>query len=275
MTDISIVEANGARIPSIGFGTWQLRGQDCVAAVQAALSAGYRHIDTARMYANEDAVGQGLRASGLTRDEVFVTTKVWRDQIGAGALEKSAEASLRDLKLDQVDLLLIHWPNAAIPLKESIGALCNAKKRGLARHVGVSNFPVALMEEAIALASEPLVANQCEYHPRLDQSAVIAACRKHGLAFVSYSPLGKGGLTADPAIVAIAERLGRRPAQIILRWHVQQGVVAIPRSGSPAHIRDNFGVFDFALSDADMAAIFALARKDGRMVDMGWSRWDA
>lgn len=275
MNEAVAVEANGARIPALGFGTWQLRGAACARAVQTALETGYRHVDTARMYANEAAVGEGLRASGLDRDAVFVTTKVWRDDIGAGALERSAEASLRDLKLDQVDLLLIHWPNAAIPLRESIGALCNARRRGLARHIGVSNFPVALLEEAASLASEPLVADQCEYHPRLDQSAVIAACRRHGLAFVSYSPLGKGGLTSDPAIVAIAARVGRSPAQVILRWHVQQGVVAIPRSGSATHIRDNFGVFDFALSEADMAAISALARKDGRMVDMGWSRWDA
>ena len=275
MTEQIVIDANGARIPALGFGTWQLRGAACVAAVETALSCGYRHIDTARMYGNEQAVGEALRASGLRRDDMFVTTKVWRDDIGAGALERSAELSLRDLGLDAVDLLLIHWPNAAIPLKDSIGALCNARRRGLARHIGVSNFPTALLEQTVALATEPLVANQCEYHPRLDQDAVIAACKRHGLAFVSYSPLGKGGLLADPTLTSIAGRLGRTPSQVVLRWHVQQGVAAIPRSGSPAHISDNFGVFDFALDDADTAAISALRRADGRMVDMGWARWDA
>lgn len=271
---MTFLEANGARIPALGFGTWRLTGKSCVAAVETALAVGYRHIDTARMYGNEREVGEALRASPLPRDEVFVTTKVWRDQIGAGALERSAEASLRDLGLDQVDLLLIHWPNDSIPLKDSIGALCNARRRGLARHIGVSNFSVALLDEAVRLASEPLVANQCEYHPRLDQSAVIGACKRHGLAFVSYSPLGKGELLADPTLTAIAARLNRKPSQIVLRWHLQQGVVAIPRSGSAQHIRDNFGIFDFALTENDMAAISALRSADGRLVDMGWVKFD-
>ena len=274
MSEQVFIDANGARIPALGFGTWQLREEACVTAVETALSCGYRHIDTARMYGNEKAVGHGLRGSGLKRDDVFVTTKVWRDDISSGALERSAEASLRDLGLDSVDLLLIHWPNASIPLKDSIAALCNARRRGLARNIGVSNFSVALLNEAAALSSEPLVANQCEYHPRLDQSAVIAACRRHRLAFVSYSPLGKGDMLAEPVITDIARRVARKPSQVVLRWHVQQGVATIPRSGSPAHIRDNFDVFDFALSDADMAAISGLRRGNGRMVDMGWVAWD-
>ncbi|MCC2102359.1 MAG: aldo/keto reductase, partial [Hyphomicrobiales bacterium] len=234
MSEQVFIDANGARIPALGFGTWQLREEACVSAVETALSCGYRHIDTARMYGNEKAVGHGLRGSGLKRDDVFVTTKVWHDDISSGALERSAEASLRDLGLDAVDLLLIHWPNAAIPLKDSIAALCNARRRGLARNIGVSNFSVALLNEAAALSSEPLVANQCEYHPRLDQSAVIAACRRHRLAFVSYSPLGKGDMLAEPVITDIARRVARKPSQVVLRWHVQQGVATIPRSGSPA-----------------------------------------
>ena len=273
---VPFIEANGASIPALGFGTWQLRGAACVQAVQAALATGYRHIDTARMYGNEREVGEGLRAGGVKRDDIFLTTKIWRDDIGAGALERSAEASVRDLGVGPVDLLLIHWPNAAIALRESIAALCNAKRQGLARHIGVSNFPTALLDEAVALATEPLVANQCEYHPRLDQSAVIAACRRHGLAFVSYSPLGKGDLTKDAAIAGIARRLGRTPSQVVLRWHIQQpGVAAIPRSGTPAHISENFGVSDFVLSEDDMRAISALGSAKGRMVDMGWVRWDS
>lgn len=272
---IPIIEANGARIPALGFGTWQLRGGPCVEAVTAALATGYRHVDTARMYGNEREVGEALRASGVKRDDIFLTTKVWRDDIGAGALERSAEASLRDLDVGPVDLLLVHWPNAAIPLRDSIAALCNARRLGLARHIGVSNFPSAMLEEAIALATEPLVANQCEYHPRLDQGAVIAACRRHGLAFVSYSPLGRGDLMKDATIAGIARRLGRTASQVVLRWHVQQqGVAAIPRSGTPSHIAENFALADFALADEDMWAISALASGKGRLVDMGWVRWD-
>jgi diketogulonate reductase-like aldo/keto reductase len=274
MSAVPNIAANGAEIPALGFGTWQLRGEACVSAVGTALACGYRHLDTARMYGNEREVGQALRASGLARDDVFVTTKVWRDDISAGALERSAEASVKDIGVGPVDLLLIHWPNAAIPLRESIAALCNARRQGLAKYIGVSNFPVALLDEAMALATEPLVANQCEYHPRLDQDVVIAACRRHGLAFVSYSPLGRGGYADEPTVAAIARRLGRTPAQVVLRWHLQQGVVAIPRSGTPDHIRENFGLFDFTLSADDMSAISGLRRKDGRMVDMGWARWD-
>ncbi|HYI91356.1 MAG TPA: aldo/keto reductase, partial [Beijerinckiaceae bacterium] len=167
MTKAPPVHANGAAIPAIGLGTWRLAGDEGAEAVRSALEAGYRHIDTAAMYDNEEAVGAGLKASGLPRDEVFVTTKVWPEDLAPGDLERSAEASLKRLRLDAVDLLLIHWPNAAIPLRGSIEALCRVRRAGLARHIGVANFTVALLDEAVALAGEPLVTNQCEYHPYL------------------------------------------------------------------------------------------------------------
>lgn len=271
-----LVNANGAAIPAIGLGTWQLSGEACSEAVRHALEVGYRHVDTAAMYGNEEAVGHGLKSSGLPRDTVFVTTKVWYEDIRRGDLERSAEASLKRLGLARVDLLLIHWPNRDVPLAESIGALCNAKRNGLALHVGISNFPVALMRQALAQASEPLVANQCEYHPYLDQSPVIAECRKSGVAFTSYSPLGKGATTEEPAIREIAARHGKTPAQVVLRWHVQQpGVVAIPKSGNAERIAQNLAVFDFTLDDEEMTRIFALARPDGRLIRPGWSPdWD-
>lgn len=271
-----LIHANGAAIPVIGLGTWAARGEECARAVAAALHAGYRHIDTASMYGNEEAVGEGLRAGGVKRDHVFVTTKVWYEDLRQGALQRSAEGSLKRLGIGEMDLLLIHWPNAAIPLKESIAALCEAKARGLARHIGVANFTVALLDEAMRLASESLVANQCEYHPRLDQSAILAACRAYGLAFTAYSPLGRGDLLREPAIVAIAQRHGRSAAQIVLRWQVQQpGVAAIPKSSHPERIAENLAVFDFELAAAEMDAIFALARPDGRLIDPGWApRWD-
>jgi diketogulonate reductase-like aldo/keto reductase len=276
-TDQTVMEANGAAIPAIGLGTWQLRGEEGAAAVKSALEAGYRHIDTAAMYGNEEAVGEGLRASGVPRDEVFVTTKVWPEDLAPPDLARSAEASLKRLGLAQVDLLLIHWPNAAIPLAGSIRALCEAKRAGLARHIGVANFTARLLDEAVASADEPIVANQCEYHPYLDQTLVRAECRKHGAAFVSYCPIGKAQVLGEPVIQAIAKAHRRTPAQIVLRWHVQQpGVAAIPKSGDPWRMRENLAVFDFALSDEEMARIAALARPGGRLVSPSWSpRWDA
>lgn len=266
------VPANGAEIPCLGFGTWKLRGEDCEIAVAAALAAGYRHLDTAAVYDNEEAVGAGLRASGVSRDDVFVTTKVWHEHLAAGDLERSAEASLKRLGLSEVDLLLIHWPSPSRPAAETARALAEARRRGLSRHIGVSNFPETLLEEAAAAAGEPLVANQCEYHPRLDQSRLIAACRRRGMAFTSYSPLGQGGVLDAPEIAEIAEGRGKSPGQIVLRWHVQQeGVIAIPRSGNPERIRANIDIFDFELDDGEMARIHGLARPDGRRVDPSWA----
>ena len=277
MSHAPLVRANGAAIPAIGLGTWQLRDEGCVEAVRWALDAGYRHVDTASMYGNEEAVGEGLRAGGVRRDEVFVTTKVWPDDLAPGDLERSTEASLRRLGLDHVDLLLIHWPNAAIPLRGSIEALCKVKRAGLARHIGVANFTVALIEEAVRLAGEPLVTNQCEYHPYLDQGPVLAACRRHGLALTSYCPIGRAAVLSERAVRDIARAHGKTPAQVVLRWHVQQpGVVAIPKSGDKGRIKENIAVFDFALTDEEMRRIADLARRDGRMVAPSFApEWDA
>ena len=271
-----LVHANGAAIPAIGLGTWPMKGEEAARAVARALQIGYRAVDTAAMYGNEDAVGEGLRAAGVPRADVFVTTKVWYTDLAPGALQRSAEASLKRLGLDQVDLLLIHWPSPDIPLEGSIAALCDAKRHGLARHVGVSNFPVALLERAVSLATEPLVANQCEYHPHLDQTKLLAACRRQGLAFLSYAPIGKGAVLEDAAVRDVAARHGRTPAQVVLRWHVQQdGVAAIPKSANPQRIAENLDVFGFTLSEEDMRAVSGLAQPDGRMVAPGWSpSWD-
>jgi diketogulonate reductase-like aldo/keto reductase len=270
--------ANGAAIPVIGFGTFRLQGEPCRRAVATALASGYRHIDTAAMYDNEADVGQALAGSGIARSEIFVTTKVWSSDIGAGALQRSAARSLAKLGLAQVDLLLIHWPNPAIPLAQSIGALCDARRRGLAAHIGVSNFPVAMLEAAVTLAAsdgETIAALQCEHHPHLDQSKLIAAAARHGIGFISYCPLGRGSLVNDATIAGIARKRDRTPAQIILRWHLQKGVAAIPRSARPEHIAENIAIADFALDAADMAAISALHRPDGRMVSPPSApKWD-
>jgi diketogulonate reductase-like aldo/keto reductase len=272
---MTIVEANGASIPAIGLGTWRLSGEACSRAVARALEVGYRHVDTAAMYDNEEAVGAGLRASGLGREDVFVTTKVWYTELAPRDLERSAEASLRRLDLPYVDLLLIHWPNPEIPLRDTLQALAGAKRRGVTRHIGISNFSPRRIEEAVALCPEPLVANQCEYHPFLNQDRVRAACERHGLAFTSYCPLGKGDVTHDPVVRAIAQAHGKTPAQVVLRWHVQQPrTVAIPKSGNAERIAENVGVFDFTLTDDEMRRISSLARPDGRMVSPGWAAFD-
>ena len=254
------VEARDMRIPAIGLGTWALRGEACAKAVAAALQIGYRHVDTATMYDNESEVGRGLRASGVRRDECFITTKVWPSDIGAAALPRSAEASLKRLQLSSVDLLLIHWPSPSIPLAESIGALCAAKRQGLTRHIGVSNFPIDLLRQAAALASEPILANQCECHPRMGQTALIAACREVGAAFVSHRPLSKGALADDRLLSRIGLAHKKSAAQVALRWHVQRGLVAIPKAARREHLEENIAIFDFELSEAEMAEISALDR---------------
>ncbi len=262
--------ANGARLPAIGLGTSRLRGAECARAVEGALSLGYRHIDTAVMYANEAEVGEGLKNAGLPRDEIFITTKVLPGDIGAGDLQKSAHGSLKRLGLDHVDLLLIHWPNKAIPLSASIAALCDAKKQGLTRNIGVANFPSAMLDLAVRLAAshgDKIATNQCEYHPRLDQTKLLAACRAHDVVLVSYCPIGQGAFLSDPVITRIARGLRKTPAQVVLRWHVQQsGVAAIPKSSQRTHMFENIHIFDFALSEADMKAISGLATPAGRIL---------
>ncbi|MEQ1649148.1 MAG: aldo/keto reductase [Hyphomicrobiaceae bacterium] len=277
--DQIIVEAHGAKIPAIGFGTWPMKGDQCTSAVATALQSGYRHIDTAAFYGNETDVGAGLKASGRQRDSYFLTTKVWKDDIAPGQLERSAEASLKRLGVSAVDLLLIHWPNPDVATADCIKALCNAKRLGLARHVGVSNFTTRHLADALKAATEPLVCNQVEYHPHLDQAKLLAATRAAGMAFVSYCPLGRGdtgGVMDEPVIKDIATRLGKTSAQIVLRWHVQQlGVVAIPKSATPSRIASNLDIVSFSLAAPDMAAISALARPNGRVVNVAHApTWD-
>jgi len=272
------VNANGANIPAIGLGTWTLTGEAATRLVADAIRSGYRHVDTATMYDNEEAVGAGLRASGVPRDEIFLTTKVWPSDIADGDLQRSVEASLKRLQVDRLDLALIHWPSGTIPLADSIRALNEVKDRGLARHIGVSNFTVALLDEAVALSRHPLACNQIEYHPFLNQDRVLAACRGHAMAVVSYCPLARGTeLFPEPTVTAAAEWHGRTPAQIVLRWQVQQeGVVAIPRSSNAERIAQNLRVFDFVLEADEMAAIDALSSRHHRICDFDFApEWDA
>jgi 2,5-diketo-D-gluconate reductase B len=273
---IPIVEVKGARIPILGLGTMRMKGDTCVNVVSAALRMGYRHLDTAERYENEQWVGEGLRASGVKREEVFVTTKVYGPNLAAADFERAVNDSLQRLQLPFVDLLLIHWPNPAVPLAETLGALSKVKQQGLTRHIGVANFTTALLDEAVKLASEPLVTNQIEVHPFLDQSKVIAKSRQHGLSVTAYCPIARGRVPGNETLERIGKAHGKTAAQVALRWLVQQGIIVIPGTSKEQRLKENVGVFDFALSDAEMAEITALKRPDSRVVNPPHApKWDA
>jgi 2,5-diketo-D-gluconate reductase B len=263
---IPTLSAHGAEMPAIGFGTSSLG--NCGEIVATALELGYRHIDTAWKYGTERGVGDGIRAARVPRDKIFLTTKVSHEYLRTDDFARSVDESLKNLRVDFVDLLLVHWPNPDIPLAEPIAALAKAKRQGLARHIGVANFNVALLDEAIRLCPEPLVTLQAEYHAHLDQTKLLEACRRRGLIFTAYCPLGRGRLLHDPVLADIAARKERPLAQIALRWLIQQGnIVAIPRSSNPERMAENMKVFDFALSDDEMKRIAALKRPDGRIAN--------
>ena len=271
------VEAKGARIPLAGLGTWDLRGRTCARIVEQALRLGYRHIDTAEMYDNEREVGEGLRASGVPRNEVFVSTKVWPSHFAPRELLRAAKDSLVKLRLSEVDLLLLHWPNPQVPLSETLGALGKVKEGGMARHIGVSNFNTALLDEATALSIEPLVCNQFEMHPFLDQSKLLSACRAKGMAAVAYSPIARGNAKNDAVLARIGQEHGKTAAQVCLRYLVQQDVAVIPRTSKIERLEENLSIFDFVLTDAEMSEIGRLAQRDGRIVDWSFSgspKWD-
>ena len=261
------LSAHGAKIPAIGFGTSQLG--NCGEIVATALKLGYRHIDTAWKYGSEKGVGEGMRASGVPREEIFLCTKVSHEYLRAADFARSVDESLKNLQVDYVDMLHVHWPTIDnIPLAETMGALAKAKRDGRARHIGVANFNIALLEDAIRLSPEPLVTLQAEYHPYLDQLKVLAACRRLGLVFTAYCPLGRGRLFTDPVIGEIARSKGRTIAQVALRWLMQQGnIAAIPRSSNPKHMVESLDVFNFELTGDEMKKIFALKRADGRIAN--------
>lgn len=262
------VNVNGATIPALGFGTHELRGSTAAEMVETALAVGYRHIDTAQAYGNEEAVGAGIAASGLPREELFLTTKVWPDRFRASDLQRSVDESLARLNSPYVDLLLLHWPNPEVPLEETIGALNDMRRIGRARHIGISNFTSDQVQQAVGLSDEPLVVNQVEYHPFLAQDEVLDTLRRNGLGLVAYSPLAQGLVFGNDSLAEIAERHGKSAGQVALRWLVQQdGVCAIPRTANADHARANFEVFDFELTGDEMEGISRLSRERRRLVD--------
>jgi diketogulonate reductase-like aldo/keto reductase len=272
---MQVIESHGARIPALGLGTMTLKDDVCVEIVEAALHLGYRHLDTAQMYGNEREVGAGMRASGVKREDVFLTTKVWFSRLAPGDLERSVDESLEKLALPWVDLLMIHWPNAQIPLAQSIASLCKVKQAGLTKHIGIANFNIAMIEEAVKLASEPIAALQIETQPYLDQSKVIAAARRHGMAIVGYCPLARGKVPGDEVLQRIGRAHGKTPALVALRFLEQQSIIPIPRTSKRERLAENLGSLEFKLSDAEMAEIGGLKRADARIVSPPQApKWD-
>jgi diketogulonate reductase-like aldo/keto reductase len=259
------IRSGDIAMPAIGLGTWQLQGGGAQSLVEQALELGYRHIDTAQIYGNEQDVGAALGATGVPRAEIFLTTKVWIDRFAHGDLQRSLDESLKKLRVPQVDLLLLHWPKPKPALAETMAALNDVRDRGLTRAIGLSNFPSSLMAKAQAASEAPIATNQVEYHPYLSQKTLIARARAAGTSITAWSPLAQGKIADDPVLIEIGEAHGKTPGQVTLRWQVQQGVVTIPRTKTPARLAENLAIFDFALSDAEMARIFALARPDGRL----------
>lgn len=262
------VEVAGARIPALGLGTWQVRGAECRRMVETALDLGYRHIDTARMYENEDEVGRALAASTVAREEVFLTTKLFLDELTRDAVLACARESCDRLRTDWIDLLLVHWPNPEIPLEETFGALAELERDAVIRNVGVSNFPAPLFEQALDVDGGPtLICDQVEYHPYLSQSDLLATLGRLDRMLTAYCPLARGRVMDDPLLQAIGDRHGKTPAQVTLRWHMsQQGVAAIPKARSREHLEQNLDVFDFELEPDELQSIFRLARGE-RLID--------
>ena len=270
------IELPNISIPALGMGTWQLKGDDCTKAVETALDIGYRHIDTAQAYENELDVGKAIKNTSVPRDEFFLTTKIWTDRFEAGDLEKSLDESLSKLGTDYVDLVLLHWPNDDVSMKETLDALEKTSQNGKTRYIGVSNFTVDHMDKAINECGANIVCNQVEYHPHLSQDPVLDFIRKREMFLTAYSPLGRGDIFDDKTMKEIAETHGKTPGQISLRWLLQQDrVAAIPKSGSEDHLQENFDIMDFQLSTDEMKRIFDLQRPDGRKVDPDFAPdWD-
>lgn len=270
------ITVKDAVLPALGFGTYKLYGDECADAVDFALNNGYTHVDTAQVYENEEAVGAGIKKSGKTRGDIFLTTKVWRNHFADESVAASVDESLKKLQTDHVDLLLVHWPFPEKSISHMVEQVMKARDAGKAKHIGVSNFTVAQIEEAMKASDGTIICNQVEYHPYLSQKTVQQSLRSHGLVLTAYSPVARGDVFKEKVLQDIGAKYGKNAGQVTLRWHMQQdNVAAIPKSGTKANIKGNIDIFDFELSADDMKAIHALARSDGRQVAPDWApKWD-
>ena len=270
------IDAQSEKVPALGYGTWQLRGKDCVRGVQKALDVGYRHIDTAQAYGNELDVGTALNEYDINREDYFLTTKIWMDNFSPKKFLKSLDESLNKLQTEYVNMLLLHWPDDNSDFDETLGQLMEAKKSGKARLIGVSNYTVELMKNAQSKTDNTLVTNQVEFHPFIDQGPVLEWVRRHNMFLTGYSPLSRGDVLKSDTINSIGTKYKKNAGQVTLRWALQhERVAVIPKAASEDHIKGNFEVFDFELTQAEMDQISALHREDGRKVNPDWAPdWD-
>ena len=270
------ITTQGVAMPRLGFGTFRMPGAAAQPVVESALALGDRHIDTAAMYENEAAVGAALAASGVARTELFVTTKVWHDQLAPDALHRAFDTSLRKLGLDHIDLYLVHWPSKDMDMASMLKALTSLRERGLTRAIGVCNFNLPMLRRAVEEIGAPIASVQAEYHPYLSQSALLGYLRRHGLPLTAYAPLAQGRAASDPALASIGRKHGVSAAQIAVAWLLDQpGVAVIPKAGRPESQKANLAALDIRLDDEDRAAIAALP-KDQRFVRPPFApAWDA
>ncbi len=273
-TQAQTVTIQGVEVPKLGYGTWLVEGEEAYDGVLDALSLGYRHVDTARAYGNEREVGRALEDSGVPREEIWLTTKVWYEDAEPDVLTRIFHEQLDDLRVDRVDLLLLHWPAPEVPLRQTLGAMDALREQGLTGRIGVSNFPSELLREALSLA--PLLCDQVEYHPYLPQGPVMHECLEHDLLLTAYSPFAHGHVHDDPALAAIGARHGKSAGQVALRWLLDQpNVAALPKASSHERRAENIDVFDFALDDDERAAVAALSQRHLRTADPAWAPdWD-
>lgn len=247
--------ASGHEMPMLGLGTWQLKGRQCEQIVKEALALGYTHIDTAWMYQNQRAIGNALRDSRVQRDELFITTKIWNTHLRYADVLSQFDECLGDLQMDYVDMLLIHWSSEEVEFSETFAAFQKLYDAGKVKSIGVSNFSIAQVEEACAVSALPICTNQVEYHVRRNRHELLRNCHNLGLVITAHRPIGRGELVKDKVLQQIGERHGKTAAQVALRWLIEQRIVAIPKSGSVPHLRENLDVFGWILTDADMEAL--------------------
>jgi len=264
---MNTINVKDAAIPALGFGVFRMSEEEVERVVLAALEAGFRHFDTAQIYGNEAALGRALQAAGAQRKDLFITTKVWGDNYSPARFAASVDESLEKLQVDQVDLLLLHWPGDKVPIADQIAWLNEVQAAGKTRHIGVSNQNIAQMQESVRLSRPPIVTNQIEFHPYLDQRTVIVAAREAGVLLTSYFALADGKVVQDPLLQKIGAAHNKSAVQVALRWVVQQGLVVLTKTAKPERAAENIAIFDFVLTEAEMAAIAGLARTDGRLVN--------
>lgn len=263
---MQFVKTHGATIPALGFGVFRMSDAEVERVIPAALEAGFRHFDTAQIYQNEAALGKALQTAGVARDDLFLTTKVWVDNYDISRFAASVDESLDKLKTDQVDLLLLHWPADQVPVAAQVDMLNAVKEAGKTKFIGVSNYNIAQMQEAMTRSAAPIITNQVELHPYISQNKLLAAINDSDIVASAYYSMADGAVPQDKLLQQIGAKYGKSAAQVGLRWLVQQGYIALSKTANPARVAENIAIFDFALDASDMTAIAGLVRPNGRLV---------